>query len=47
MKLARGWKELQNLLEKIKSALIDILSFAILLILFIFVFALLGMQFFA
>lgn len=47
MKLARGWKELQNLLKKIKSALIDILSFTILLILFIFIFALLGMQFFA
>lgn len=47
MKLARGWKELQSLLRKIKSAIMDILSFAILLFLFIFIFALLGMEFFA
>eukprot|EP00939_MAST-03C_sp_MAST-3C-sp1_P000527 g527.t1 len=46
-KLARSWTSLQKLLKTMAKTLNDISSFALLLLLFIYIFALCGMQFFA
>jgi len=47
IKLARLWKELQLILTKTLKSLRDISSFSILLILFMYIYALLGMELFA
>jgi hypothetical protein len=46
-KLAKNWTELQKLLEAIVKTTFDIANFAVLLILFMYIMALVGMQFFA
>jgi len=46
-KLARSWKSLHHLLATMAKTLADVTSFALLLFLFIYIFALCGMQFFA
>eukprot|EP00941_MAST-03F_sp_MAST-3F-sp1_P005593 g5593.t1 len=46
-KLARSWKSLQHLLRTMVKTLKDIANFAVLLVLFMYIFALVGMQFFA
>ena len=46
-KLAKNWPTLQALIEAMTKTLADISYFAILMFLFIFIFALLGMEFFA
>lgn len=46
-KMARHWPALENLLKTIKRTLRDISSFSLLLFLFMFTFALLGMELFA
>lgn len=46
-KLARSWKSLNVLLKTIVRTLQDIGNFAVLLVLFMYIFALVGMQFFA
>ena len=46
-KLARQWKSMHTLLAKTLTTCYDIWPFAVLLFLFIYIFALLGMQFFA
>jgi hypothetical protein len=43
-KLARGWKSMHVLLEKTRATCFDIFPFAVLLTLFMYIFALLGMQ---
>lgn len=47
LKLARNWMTLRTLLSTIAATLIDVGYFTILLFLFIIIFALLGMEFFA
>lgn len=46
-KLARSWRSLNSLLKTIVRAIQDIGSFSVLLLLFMYIFALVGMQFFA
>ena len=46
-KLARSWKSFQEMLIKIGHALKDMSSFSVLLFLFMFTYALLGMELFA
>ncbi len=46
-KFARSWTSLRVLLETIGRSLKDVVNFAILLLLFMYIFALVGMQFFA
>lgn len=46
-KLARSWKSFQEILRKILNSLKDISNFSVLLFLFIFIYALLGMELFA
>jgi len=46
-KLAKNWRTLQGLLKTIGRTISDIRDFTILLFLFMFVFCLLGMDFFA
>ncbi|CDW82972.1 voltage-gated ion channel superfamily [Stylonychia lemnae] len=46
-KIARLWKSLQDLMKRISSTVKDISNFSILLFLFIFTYALLGMELFA
>merc|ERR1711871_1156930 len=45
-KLARSWKDLQKLLSTIANSLVDVMSAAMLMLLVMFIFCLLGMQFF-
>ncbi|RLN47503.1 hypothetical protein BBJ29_000588 [Phytophthora kernoviae] len=45
-KLARDWKSLRELLEMIARAVASITNFAVLLFLFIYIYALIGVQFF-
>ena len=45
-KLARSWKSLQRILLTLKQALISIAPLSIVLLIFIFIFALLGQEFF-
>ena len=47
MGLAKTWKRFELLLETMGSTLRDIASFSVLLLLFIFIFSLLGMELFA
>lgn len=47
LKLAASWKSLRSLLDTIIATLKDIANFAVLLVLFMLVFAMVGMQFFA
>ena len=47
IKLARRWTGLQKIIKKTAESALDILTFAVLLLLFVFIFALLGMEFFA
>ena len=47
VKLARHWKSLQKIFQIMASSLVDISNFAVLLLLCLFVFALLGMELFA
>lgn len=46
-KLARSWTSLQELLRTLSKSLDDILNFAVLLLLYLFIETLMGMQFFA
>jgi len=46
-KLAREWKSMRILLEKIILTVFDISNFALLLFLFMYIYSLMGMQFFA
>mmetsp|Transcript_57655 Transcript_57655/g.158821 ORF Transcript_57655/g.158821 Transcript_57655/m.158821 type:complete len:1739 (-) Transcript_57655:67-5283(-) len=46
-KLAKDWKQMRDLLAKIVKTVVDIMYFVLLLILYIFIFALIGCQFFA
>ena len=47
MKMARHWKAFQDILQIMVGSLIDISSFSVLLLLFMYIFALLGMELFA
>ena len=47
IKLARTWTELQDIMGKVLRSLTDISYYSILLIIFIYIFALLGMELFA
>ena len=47
IKLSRSWAALQDILQKTVASLKDISSFSLLLFLFMFIFALLGMELFA
>ena len=47
IKLARHWKALQEILHTIKSSIVDISNFSVLLLLVLYIFALLGMELFA
>ena len=47
VKLARSWTNLQDILRKTALSLVDIFYFTILLLLFMFIFSLLGMELFA
>lgn len=47
MKLSKSWKALQELLRKTLGSLKDISNFSVLLLLFMYIFALLGMELFA
>lgn len=47
IKLARSWTTLQDIISKMFASLKDISSFTFLLVLFMFIFALLGMEMFA
>lgn len=47
VKLARHWKAFQEILKKMITSLIDISSFTVLLALFMYIAALLGMEMFA
>lgn len=47
MKLARIWKAFKEILKRIQQSLIDVSSFSLLLFIFVFIFALLGMELFA
>ena len=46
-KLARSWSDLRIILETIVKTLQDVSNFAVLLLLFMYIFSLVGMQFFA
>ena len=46
-KLARSWSDLRIILETIVKTMKDISNFAVLLVLFMYIFSLVGMQFFA
>ena len=46
-KLARSWKEMRELLEKMAESLAEIGYFSVILFLFMFIFSLLGMELFA
>lgn len=46
-KLAKSWKQLQMLLSTLWTTLVDIASFTIVLFLFMFIYAILGMELFA
>eukprot|EP00903_Cladosiphon_okamuranus_P009702 g9229.t2 len=46
-KLARGWDSMRDLLETLRKTLLDIGNFGLLLLLFMFVYILIGVQFFA
>ena len=47
IKLARIWTAFQEILKKIMQSLIDVSNFSLLLLIFLFIFALLGMELFA
>jgi len=47
LKLAKAWKALQDILMKTLNAMKDISNFSLLLMLFMYIFALLGMELFA
>ena len=47
VKLARHWKAFQDILKTMIEAVVDISNFTVLLLLFIYIFALLGMELFA
>ena len=47
VKLARHWKAFQQILQALINSMVDISSFSVLLFLFLFIFALLGMEIFA
>jgi hypothetical protein len=47
LKLARQWKTLRTLLSTIAATLVDVGYFTVILLLFMIIFALLGMEFFA
>lgn len=47
MKLSKSWKALSNILVTTAKSLKDISQFTILLVLFMYIFALLGMELFA
>jgi voltage-dependent calcium channel L type alpha-1D len=47
IKLARSWTKLQDILGKTVKSLKDISSFGVLLFLFLYIYALLGMEMFA
>jgi hypothetical protein len=47
IKIMRHWAELQSILRKIYDSIVDISSFSLLLFLFIYILALLGMELFA
>lgn len=47
VKLARIWEAFQEILQRIMQSLIDVSNFSFILLLFIFMFALLGMELFA
>uniref|UniRef100_K3WVK7 Ion transport domain-containing protein n=1 Tax=Globisporangium ultimum (strain ATCC 200006 / CBS 805.95 / DAOM BR144) TaxID=431595 RepID=K3WVK7_GLOUD len=47
MKLARSWRSLRELLVTIGNSILDVANFGLLLLLLMYVFALIGMQFFA
>eukprot|EP00752_Nemacystus_decipiens_P001936 g1865.t1 len=46
-KLARGWSSMRDLLETLRKTLMDLGNFGLLLLLFMFVYILIGVQFFA
>lgn len=46
-KLAKTWRQLQELLQTMWKTLVDIASFSIVLFLFMFIYAILGMELFA
>ena len=46
-KLARSWSDLRIILETIVKTMQDVSNFAVLLVLFMYIFSLVGMQFFA
>ncbi|TMW67483.1 hypothetical protein Poli38472_011103 [Pythium oligandrum] len=47
VKLARSWKSLRELLQTMANSVMDVANFGLLLVLLMYVFALIGMQFFA
>ena len=47
LKLAKAWKALGDILQKTAASLKDISNFSLLLVLFMYIFALLGMELFA
>jgi voltage-dependent calcium channel L type alpha-1D len=47
IKLARSWTKLQDILAKTVKSLKDISNFGVLLFLFLYIYALLGMEIFA
>ena len=47
IKLARIWKAFQEILRRIRQSLVDVSNFSFILLLFMFIFALLGMELFA
>ena len=47
VKLARQWKDFQNILKKIKKSIREVSNFTLILFLFMFIMALLGMELFA
>ena len=47
IKLARIWKAFQEILRRIRQSLIDVSNFTFILFLFMFIYALLGMELFA
>lgn len=46
-KLAKSWKQLQLLLRTLWTTVVDIASFTVVLFLFMFIYAILGMELFA
>jgi len=47
MKLSKSWKALAEILRKTAKSLVDISNFSLILMLFMYIFALLGMELFA